>query len=259
MVLITPDQAVSVALVFTRIISFFISFPLISSPLIPHNIKVLLVLGFSFFIMINFGINVSFKEYNALLFFLLIIKEIFIGFSLGLIVSIFMTVFSYAAETIGYLMGLTVLNMFNPAFGQTSVLSGFFLLLFYLLFFISGAYQIFIGSIVKSFEIIPLYYFPSNNEKVFEFILAKSSDIFLLSFQMAFPFILVLLVFNITLALINRMIPQINVFIVGLPAQIFIGFVVLALASSLIVSVGLNLVDKMTNSYLTLIKIFGVK
>ncbi len=259
MVLITPDQAISVALVFTRIISFFISFPLISSPLIPNNIKVFLVLGFSFFIMTKFNFGVSSKDYDVLVFLLLIIKELFIGFSLGLIVSIFMNVFSYAAEIIGYLMGLTVLNMFNPAFGQTSVLSGFFLLLFYLIFFISGAYQIFIGSIIKSFEIIPLYYFPSNNEKVFDFVVSKSSDIFLLSFQMAFPFILVLLVFNITLALINRMIPQINVFIVGLPAQIFIGFVILALTSSLIIDVGLNLIDRMTNNYLTIIKIFGVK
>jgi len=74
---------------------------------------------------------------------------------------------------------------------------------------------------------------------------------------MAFPFILVLLVFNIVLALINRLIPQINVFMVGLPAQIFIGFVILIFASSLIVSVGLNFIDKMTNYYLTLMKIFS--
>jgi Bacterial export proteins, family 1. len=74
---------------------------------------------------------------------------------------------------------------------------------------------------------------------------------------MAFPFILVLLVFNIVLALINRLIPQINVFMVGLPAQIFIGFVILIFASSLIISVGLNFIDKMTNYYLTLMEIFS--
>ena len=63
--------------------------------------------------------------------------------------------------------------------------------------------------------------------------------------------------FNIVLALINRLIPQINVFIVGLPAQIFIGFIVLLFASSLIISVGLNFIDKMMNDYLTLMKIFS--
>ena len=256
MVLITPDQAITVALIFSRIIAFFLAFPLISSPIIPHNVKVLLVVSFAYFTMLNFNIKLEIKEYDLLVFLTLILKEVFIGFSLGIIVNIFIGAFSYAAEIISYLMGLTVLNMFNPAFGQTSVLSGYFLFLFYLLFFISGAYQIFIGALFKSFEVIPLSSFNINNG-VFEFIIKKSSDIFLLSFQMAFPFILVLLVFNIVLALVNRLIPQINVFIVGLPAQIFIGFVILIFASSLIISVGLNFIDKMTNYYLTLMKIFG--
>ena len=256
MVLITPDQAITVALIFSRIIAFFIAFPLILSPIIPHNVKVLLVVSFAYFTMLNFNIKLEIKEYDLLIFLALILKEVFIGFSLGIIVNIFIGAFSYAAEIISYLMGLTVLNMFNPAFGQTSVLSGYFLFLFYILFFISGAYQIFIGALFKSFEVIPLSSFNINNG-VFEFIIKKSSDIFLLSFQMAFPFILVLLVFNIVLALINRLIPQINVFMVGLPAQIFIGFVILIFASSLIISVGLNFIDKMTNYYLTLMKIFG--
>ena len=256
MVLITPDQAITVALIFSRIIAFFMAFPLISSPIIPHNVKVLLVVSFAYFTMLNFNIKLEIKEYDLLIFLTLILKEVFIGFSLGIIVNIFIGAFSYAAEIISYLMGLTVLNMFNPAFGQTSVLSGYFLLLFYLLFFISGAYQIFIGALFKSFEVIPLSSFNINNG-VFEFIIKKSSDIFLLSFQKAFPFILVLLVFNIVLALINRLIPQINVFMVGLPAQIFIGFVILIFASSLIISVGLNFIDKMTNYYLTLMEIFS--
>jgi len=256
MVLITPDQAIAVALIFSRIIAFFMAFPLISSPIIPHNVKVLLVVSFAYFTMLNFNIKLEIKEYDLLIFLTLILKEVFIGFSLGIIVNIFIGAFSYAAEIISYLMGLTVLNMFNPAFGQTSVLSGYFLLLFYLLFLISGAYQIFIGALFKSFEVIPLSSFNINNG-VFEFIIKKSSDIFLLSFQMAFPFILVLLVFNIVLALINRLIPQINVFMVGLPAQIFIGFVILTFASSLIISVSLNFIDKMTNYYLTLMKIFS--
>lgn len=256
MVLITPDQAITVALIFSRIIAFFMAFPLISSPIIPHNVKVLLVVSFAYFTMLNFNIKLEIKEYDLLIFLTLILKEVFIGFSLGIIVNIFIGAFSYAAEIISYLMGLTVLNMFNPAFGQTSVLSGYFLFLFYLLFFISGAYQIFIGALFKSFEVIPLSSFNINNG-VFEFIIKKSSDIFLLSFQMAFPFILVLLVFNIVLALINRLIPQINVFMVGLPVQIFIGFVMLIFASSLIISVGLNFIDKMTNYYLTLMEIFS--
>ncbi|MGC8869207.1 MAG: flagellar biosynthetic protein FliR [Sulfurihydrogenibium sp.] len=256
MVVITPDQAAAVALVFTRIIAFFSSFPLIFSPVIPHNVKVLMVISFAFFTMLNFDIQVKVNSLELITFLVLVFKEFFIGFSLGLIVNILISAFSYAAEIVGFLMGLTVLNIYNPAFGQTSVLSGFFVFLFYLLFFVSGSYQILIGSLFKSFEIIPVTS-TSINQGIFPFVIEKSSDIFLLSFQMAFPFILVLLIFNVVLALINRLIPQINVFFVGLPAQIWIGFLVLMFSSVVLVKVGLSLMDKMVEYYLTALKIMS--
>jgi flagellar biosynthetic protein FliR len=256
MVVITPDQAVAVALIFSRIIAFFSSFPLISSAVIPHNVKVLLVVSFAFFTMLNFDIQVKVNDIELITFLILIFKELFIGLSLGLIVNIVISAFSYAAEIVGFLMGLTALNIFNPAFGQTSVLSGFFVFLFYLIFFVSGAYQILIGSLFKSFEIIPVASI-SINQGIFPYIIEKASDIFLLSFQMAFPFILVLLVFNVVLALINRLIPQINVFFVGLPAQIWIGFLILMFSSILLVKVGLNFTDKMIEYYITGLKILS--
>ncbi|ACN99117.1 flagellar biosynthetic protein FliR [Sulfurihydrogenibium azorense Az-Fu1] len=256
MVLITPDQAIALALVFSRIIAFFSTFPLISSTVIPHNVKVLLVVSFAFFTMLNFDIQVKVNQIELITFLILIVKEIFIGLSLGLIVNILISAFSYAGEIVGFLMGLTVMNMYNPAFGQTSVLSGFFVFLFYLLFFVSGSYQILIGSLFKSFEILPLTE-ASINQGIFPYLIEKSGDIFLLSFQMAFPFILVLLVFNVVLALINRLIPQINVFFIGLPAQIWIGFIVLMFSSILLVKVGLNFIDKMVEYYLTGLKILS--
>jgi flagellar biosynthetic protein FliR len=256
MVLITPDQAIALALVFSRIIAFFSTFPLISSTVIPHNVKVLLVVSFAFFTMLNFDIQVKVNQVELITFLILIVKEFFVGLSLGLIVNILISAFSYAGEIVGFLMGLTVMNMYNPAFGQTSVLSGFFVFLFYLLFFVSGSYQILIGSLFKSFEILPLTE-ASINQGIFPYLIEKSGDIFLLSFQMAFPFILVLLVFNVVLALINRLIPQINVFFIGLPAQIWIGFIVLMFSSILLVKVGLNFIDKMVEYYLTGLKILS--
>lgn len=136
MVLITPDQAVAVALVFSRIIAFFSTFPLIFSAVIPHNVKVLLVVSFAFFTMLNFDIQVKVNQVELITFLILIVKEFFVGLSLGLIVNILISAFSYAGEIIGFLMGLTVMNIYNPAFGQTSVLSGFFV--FYSIFYFSS-------------------------------------------------------------------------------------------------------------------------
>lgn len=254
--LITPDQAVAVALVFSRIIAFFLAFPVLNANLIPLHIRVLMVVALSFVVMLHYDISVSVSKVDLLVFLLLVIKEMMIGLSLGLVTFIFIGIFLYAAEIVSFFMGFTIVNIFNPAFGQTSILSTFFLLLFYLLFFTSGAYQLVIGSMYKSFEILPVYSFTFNDD-VFEYILQKSAYIFKLGFQISFPFALILLVFNIVLALINRLIPQINIFFVGLPAQIFIGLIALLFGSVLIVKIGVNLIDRMTATQMDVIKILG--
>lgn len=254
--LITPDQAIAIALVFSRIIAFFMAFPLLNANLIPLNVRVLLVIAFSFVVILQQDLSISVSQAELLVFTLLVLKEVLIGFSLGLITTIFVSIFLYAAEIVSYFMGFTIVNVFNPAFGQTSVLSAFFLILFYLLFFVSGAYQIVIGSLFKSFELLPVINF-TFNDRVFPYILGKSGDIFKLGFQIAFAFSLVLIVFNVVLALINRLIPQINISFVGLPAQILIGFIVLLFGADVLVKLGISLVDSMVSSIIELLKILS--
>jgi len=254
--LITPEQAIAVALIFTRIIAFFLSFPFLNSTLIPLNIRILLIVALSFYTMSIFNIQISIKEIDMLVLFLLVIKELFIGFSLGIITNIFIAAFSFASEILSYLMGFTVVNMFDPSFGQISVLDRLFILLFYLLFFITGSYAVFIGGLMRSFEIMPITEFKIN-EGIFEFIIQQSSNIFILAFQIAFPFVIILMIINIVLAMINRLIPQINVFIVGLPLQIFVGFLALMFGSWFLVYISVHLLERLTDIYLNIIKIMG--
>lgn len=254
--LITPDQTIAIVLVFSRVIAFFMAFPVLNAGMIPLNIRVLLVVAFSFAITLHYNITLNIAKIDILVLSLLVIKEMLIGFSIGLISLIFISIFMYASEIVSYFIGFTIVNIFNPAFGQTSILSTFFLLLFYLLFFITGGYQILIGSLFKSFEIIPVYNI-SFDSSIFIYILKKTAEIFRLGFQIAFPFSLILLVFNIVLALINRLIPQINVFFVGLPAQILIGLIAIMFGSAIIVKIGANLIDNMVYSVLEALKILS--
>ncbi|WP_457642090.1 flagellar biosynthetic protein FliR [Persephonella sp.] len=256
--LITPELAITFGLVLSRIIGIFLSFPLLNTGLIPVNIRILLVVSLSFYILKIFDISSSINPENFSLFFyfLLILKELLIGFLLGLLVNLFVSAFSYAAELISYFMGFTIVNLFDPTFGQISVLDRFFILLFYLLFFITGAYQIVIGSLFMTFKIIPIGYLELNT-KVFPYLLEKLPILFYLAFKIAFPFVLILLIINVALALINRLIPQINVFIVGLPMQIFVGLASLAIGTSLIIYLSVSVIDRLSEEYIRAITIMG--
>jgi flagellar biosynthetic protein FliR len=256
--IITVSDAVAIGLVFSRLIGFFISFPVINSQFVPPNVRIMLVIAFSFFIFKFSYINVpKIEDFQLSIIFFLVLKELLTGFLLSTITQIFIAIFSYTAEIIGYFMGLTIANLFDPTFGQISVLDRFYILLFYLLFFITGAYQYFIAGLVKSFEIIPLFEFKISGN-VFQYIFEKSSLIFFLSLKMAFPFIVVLLLLNVALALVNRLIPQINVFIVGLPLQIFIGLLALSIGASAVVYYGSSVMNIFTETFLKAIKSIGI-
>jgi flagellar biosynthetic protein FliR len=253
--LITPEMAVGFALVVSRVIGIFMSIPFLNTNFVPLNIRILLVLSLSFFFVKILPVQVSLEYFTLLTFFLLTVKEVVIGFLLGLSVSLFVAAFSYAAEIISYFMGLTIANVFDPAFGQISVFDRYFIALFYLLFFITGAYQVFIGSILKSFELIPVLE-PINFDG-FLFVLGKLPVIFYYGFKMAFPFALILFVINVALALVNRLIPQINVFIVGLPLQIFIGLASLTVGAAVLIYFGIRIIEDMVQTYLNTLGILG--
>ncbi|WP_187646985.1 flagellar biosynthetic protein FliR [Nitrosophilus labii] len=254
--LITPKEALEIGLIFTRVIALFLSFPLLNTSMIPTNIKLLLVVTFSFYIASTVNLDVDLTSFSFFELLLLVLKELFIGFSLGILVNIFISALSYAAEIISYFMGLTVVNVFDPSFGQISILNRFFILLFYFIFFVTDSYQYVIGAIVISFQYLPLDIFYVNNG-IWQFIIEKSSYIFIMGFQIAFPFALILFLLNVALALVNRLIPQINVFIVGLPMQIFVGLAAIAFGSSVLVYIIVTLLQRMGEDYIGVIKFVG--
>ncbi len=237
-----------------RIGAFFIAFPFISTPFIPPNIKVLLIVAFSFYLSSLTGsyITTDITTLSTVDFFVLVIRESLLGVLLALISYIYYAVVIYAAELISYLMGFTVVNMFDPTFGMVSAFGRFFVYLFYLLFFSTGGYKLFIGAMVESFRLIPPGQFKLS-VSIFSFLTSTTGKLFYLAFGLAFPVLVALFITNLILALVNRLIPQINVFIVGLPLQIFVGLFFLSAGFSFVIYYSSSLVDRMVEDIMNLI------
>jgi len=254
--IVTPDQALMLGLVMTRIIGIFLSFPFFNTSMVPTNVRILFVTAFAFYILMMPGVQPVALEWSVLTYILYILKELLIGFGLGLLVNIVISAFAYAAELVSYFMGLSIANVFDPTFGQVSVLNRFFTLIFYLVFFVTEAYHYVIGGIVMSFKYFPVGAFDFN-EGIFQFVIEKSAMLFVLGFQIAFPFALILFLLNVALALVNRLIPQVNVFIVGLPMQIFVGLGALSLGSAVLIYMMAQTIGRMGSDFGTLIRAMG--
>ncbi|WP_456398145.1 flagellar biosynthetic protein FliR [Desulfurobacterium sp.] len=256
--IITPSQVGGFFAVLSRLGAFFMAFPFINTSMIPANVRVLLLVSLSFFVSLLVNVQVPIEHYTLIDMTVMVLKEVFIGLSFALLTAIFLGIVSYAAELISYSMGLTVANMFDPTFGVISVLDRLYILLFYLVFFVTGSYRLLIGAAVASFKVIPVGKTVTFNiDNIFQFLILKAALLFSLAFKLAFPIVLTLFVTNLALALINRLIPQINVFIVGLPLQIFVGLFALIVGFSAIVYAISSLVDMLVSNLFTLIKLFG--
>lgn len=222
------DTLLTLLLVYLRVTSFLIMVPVLGREFMPNIFKVFLATALSFAIFIYSGIT-PLEFTNTLDFFLSALGEFLFGFTAGLILRFLFDAIQMAGEFISLNMGLGFATIFNPQQPQTTIVALLFSLLATLLFLSLGGVEVIILSLVKSLERVPPGFF-NLYEINPELFLKFFYESFLMAFKIALPIIIVMLVFNLVLALTNRFIPQINVFIVGLPIQLFIGLLVLFLS-----------------------------
>ena len=126
-------------------------------------------------------------------------------------------------------MGFTISSILDPSQGtQTQIMSVMQTLLATLLFLSMNVHHMFIRTIVESFRIIPLGGWHLNSE-IIAFLVRGTGDILILGLRLAAPVMVALLLASVTLGIMARAFPQMNIFMVSMPLNIGIGFIVLGL------------------------------
>jgi len=235
-----------------RLSILFVAFPFFSTPFVPRRVKVALILALTLSLSSSLGVGVS-PPGSYVEAFLLVLSEALLGFLFALVGAIFYGVVTYAGELVSYLMGLTVANLFDPTFGMVSVLGRLFVFTFYAVFFATGGAELFLGALWESFKLIPPGSF-GLKAGLFSFFIKEGGALFYLAFKLAFPFLFALFLTNLALALVNRLIPQINVFIVGLPLQVFVGLLVLSVGYGVVVYFNVSLSQRFLESLFNLLR-----
>jgi flagellar biosynthetic protein FliR len=129
--------------------------------------------------------------------------------------------------------GSTMSELFAPQLEErVSELGQFKLQLAIVVFLTSGAHLFFIGSLVKSFEFIPVLKFPhieAGWTPAAEFLTMMTGSVLSLGVQLSVPIVVTLLLTDLFFGLINRVAPQVNVFFLSMPVKMWIGIFVVAL------------------------------
>ncbi len=159
---------------------------------------------------------------------LLILKEIFIGIALGLTVRFVFLAVNMAGLFISYVMGMSIARVFDPEMGQSTHIAEAYGIMTMLFFLVMDAHHDLIYVFVKSFELLPggqLNIMPIIPE-----VLSIGSKLFVLALKISSPVIVGLLISNLLTGLLSKAAPQMNIFFIALPLNIFLGFVLMVLS-----------------------------
>src|SRR5699024_1737880 len=242
-------------LVFARLLAFFIVLPLFAYRTIPMTYKI----GFAFFLSLIVipNIEVTVDIINAQ-YLLLLIKEVTVGLFIGLIAYIVLSVVQIAGGFIDFQMGFAIANVIDPQTEAQSPLIGQYFYIFALLFLLSvNGHYLLIDGMYNSFRFIPIDSLISFQSIFGEYIIQTFNKMFLIAFQMALPLVGCLFLVDVALGIVARAVPQLNVFVVGLPIKITVSFLVLSFFLAIYMMLAKVLFETMFETMRDLMAILG--
>lgn len=156
-------------------------------------------------------------------------SEVLVGFIFGLVTSLILVGAEFAGTVVGLQMGFAIVNVVDPQSGGQVALIGRLEYLFALTVFITLDMHLhYISLISYSFDLIPLGGILYSNAVSIEYA-RITSEVFVIAIKLAAPVMAALYLTEISLGIIARTVPQMNVFIVGFPLKIGVGLLGLAI------------------------------
>ena len=156
-------------------------------------------------------------------------QEMFIGAVLGLTARMTISALTVAGSVIAQQLGLGFVTAVDPTMGQQGMIVGNFLsILGITLIFATDLHHLVIGALDDSYSL-----FQPGEIPLFGDVAALTTRTFAAAFrigiQLSAPFIVFGLLFNLGLGVLSRLMPQMQVFFVGVPLSILVGLLILIL------------------------------
>jgi flagellar biosynthetic protein FliR len=224
-----PALGAAFMLVFARIGAMVMLLPGLGEANIPVRIKLSIALLLTLVILPvhRAAYNIDMQSITALL--VLMMHEIVIGIVLGATARVTLSALQVAGSVIAQQLGLGFVTTVDPTQGQQGLLIGNFLTILGLtLLFATDTHHLVIAALNDSYSIF------SPGEAMLSGDVASLATraftaAFKIGIQLSAPFLVFGIVFNIGLGVLARLMPQMQVYFVGVPLSILFGFLILAL------------------------------
>lgn len=221
-------------LILVRASFILIMLPFFGSKTIPAIFKIGLILAIA--AVLTPVVDFKVREEDMPLF---VIRELFIGITLGLIARTVFLAIETAGQIMSNTMGLSIATIFNPEIGQSTEVARLFSSFLMLIFLSMDAHHDLIYIFARSYEWLPGGSF--SLKSIFPEIINLTGSIFVIALKVSAPVVTAMVITNILFGFLYRAAPQMNIFFVGYPVYIFVGLFVMLLSMPFFVNVSGNL------------------
>jgi flagellar biosynthetic protein FliR len=217
-------------LIFARISGIFLALPLFSSRSVPGYAKVGLSLMLTYILFpvvyaTKATVPTEFLPYIAAA-----ASEVLLGLIFGFAASLIVHAIHMAGHILDIQIGFGIVNIFDPQFGQqVPLLGNFKYMLAMILLLATNGHHVLLTALAASFKLVPVtgVVFPTS---LAAFMLDLVAGAFAIAFKITIPVLLALLLTDVAMGILARMMPQMNIFVVGIPGKIIIGMFTLGMA-----------------------------
>lgn len=212
----------------TRILAMIASSPVLGNTQVPARVKVGLSVLLAIIIAPTIGEMppVAVGSPQGLL---IIVQQVIIGVAMGFTMRLIFTAVEMAGELAGLQMGLGFASFFDPVNSSyTPVVARWLGMIAVLAFLAMNGHLYMLSALAESFHTLPIG--SMMPAKGFYEVVNWGGSIFAYGLQISLPLLAALLTANIGLGILTRAAPQLNLFAIGFPITLAIGFLVLALS-----------------------------
>jgi flagellar biosynthetic protein FliR len=224
---LSEPQLVAFVLILIRLSAFIFSMPIIGAQNVPSSLKILFSLLLALIVypvalakqstVLNFSDEIVF----------LVFKEVAIGLMLGFMARLFFLAIAVAGQVISMSVGLQAGQILNPTLDtQSTVVEQFLTLLATMIFLLINGHHLLIIGICDSFQVLPLSFDGLKLESV-KSVAYLGKDILTIGIKICAPVLISIFLTNLSMGIIGRAVPQVNVLVTSLHITILVGMTVL--------------------------------
>lgn len=243
-------------LIFVRITGLFLSAPFFKSMAINIQLKIIISFILAFTLTATHWesqAQIDFHLWNVVF---LVMKEMFIGFIIGYTANLVFWGTKLAGGIIDFDMGYHAATMFNMGDDSPTLVGNMFEMATLVLFLILNGHHYLIESLNASLDIIPLTTLQFTDSAK-NLMINIATSVLIIGVKISAPILVALFITNLVLALLARIAPQTNIFVMSFQLKIAVGLLVLLITTPILIMVAKNSLELFQDETMKIIMSLG--